>query len=164
MGFIYLLYNDAGFGYIGQTSKDMNTRIAEHKSKGNKCRSKILGEFDWLVLEEVADEDLLDFERYYYDVYNEMFPDMLVNRNVPLRTKKEGAKATYKKYRDKKLEYCRIYNEANKEKILEYSRDYREANKEKMLVSQRDNYAVNKEKVNQRRRELYRNKRKLITN
>jgi len=164
MGFIYLLYNDAGFGYIGQTSGTMNKRIKDHKGKSNSCCSKKLGEFYWLMLEEAPNEDLLDFERYYYDIYNEMFPGMLVNRNVPLRNKKEGAKASYKKYRDKKLEYCRIYNEANKEKILEYSRDYREVNKEKILVSQRDYYAVNKEKVNQRRRELYRNKRKLITN
>ena len=118
MGFIYLLYNDAGYGYIGQTSRrTMNKRIKDHKKKENKCRSKILGEFEWLVLEEVANEDLLDFESYYYDIYNEMFPNMLVNGCVPLRTKKEGRRVSY---------------ESNKEKILASQRDYREANKEKL--------------------------------
>ena len=121
MGFIYLLYNDAGYGYIGQTSRrTMNQRIKDHKKKENKCRSKILGEFEWLVLEEVANEDLLDFESYYYDIYNEMFPNMLVNRCVPLRTKKEGQRLYYEVNKEGISNKKRIYHKANKGKLAEY--------------------------------------------
>ena len=120
MGFIYLLYNDAGYGYIGQTSGTMNARIARHKRKCNECRSKNLAEFDWLVLEEVANEDLLDFESYYYDIYNEMFPNMLVNRCVPLRTKKEGQRLYYEVNKEGISNKKRIYHKANKGKLAEY--------------------------------------------
>ena len=144
MGFIYLLYNDAGYGYIGQTSRSMSIRISHHKHKSNTCKSKILGEFEWLVLEEVPNEDLQDFERYYYDIYNEMFPDMLVNKCVPLRTEKEHNEAN----KEKRLARQRVYNEANKEKLSTKMRIYREVNKEKIAEYRRD----------------YHNKRKLITN
>lgn len=141
MGFIYLLYNAAGNGYIGQTKLSMKRRLRVHYADSNSCSSKRLGEFEWLVLEEVANEDLLDFERYYYDMYSELFPGMLVNRCKPLNTRieyetlnklkiKEQLKNSNKIYREANIELikekCKINYEANKDKILARNRAYKE--------------------------------------
>ncbi len=131
MGFIYLLYNDAGYGYIGQTSLTMKKRIAVHNYVGNLSSSNKLGAFEWLVLEEVPNKDLADFERYYYDMYSELFPGMLVNVCVPLRHHLE----TVRDYRRSHKEQIKIARRAtylaNKEQIKAETKAWREKNREK---------------------------------
>lgn len=122
MGFIYLLYNAAGNGYIGQTKQTMEQRLTVHNADSNKCSSNTLGVFEWLVLEEVANEDLMDFERYYYDMYNEMFPGMLVNKLVPLTDAKENKK-----------KYMKIYNQGRKEKKRIYDKAYNQTKKKNII-------------------------------
>jgi len=148
MGFIYLLYNATGNGYIGQTNQTMVKRIYGHKDKYNHCRSKTLGVFEWLVLEEVANEDLPDFERYYYDMYNEMFPGMLVNKLVPLTDTKENTKK---------------YNKANKERKLEYSKSYYQQNKARLNEKNKNYNQVKREEINKKHRELYHKKKGIIS-
>tara|TARA_R110000868_G_C10739286_1_gene752250 strand:+ start:219 stop:572 length:354 start_codon:yes stop_codon:yes gene_type:complete len=84
MGCIYLLYNEAGYGYIGQT-KNIKRRLREHKKKTEHSHSKMLGEWECEVLEECENDCLLDYEKYWYDFYNELFPYMLVNKIIPLQ-------------------------------------------------------------------------------
>ena len=149
MGFIYLLYNAAGNGYIGQTKQTMVKRIYSHKDKYNHCSSKTLGVFEWLVLEEVANEDLLDFERYYYDMYNEMFPGMLVNKLVPLTDANENQKKYNKANKEKKKVYCQSYYQSNKARLDEKTKIYNQAKREE---------------INKKHRELYHKKKNIIPN
>jgi hypothetical protein len=100
MSCIYLLYNEAGYGYIGKTT-NIKKRLRLHEDEMNATRSKLLGEWKCEVLEKVDNDCLDDYERYYYDMYNEMFPNMLVNKYKPLRTKKEWDSLNKPKYYEK---------------------------------------------------------------
>ena len=124
MGWIYLLYDEAGKGYIGQTV-DIKRRLIGHKSTSNTTCSKYLGEWQCEILEEVEDDCLEDFEKYWYDFYNELFPGMLVNYKQPLRSQKEKHKKYYEDNREKVNEKNRKYVENNREKINENNRRYR---------------------------------------
>jgi predicted GIY-YIG superfamily endonuclease len=135
MGWIYLLYDEAGKGYIGQT-RNIKQRLFGHKNKGNKTCSKYLGEWQCEILEEVEDDCLEDFERYWYDFYNELFPGMLVNKCQPLLSRKES----HKKWR-----------ENNSENISKYQKKYREENLENVRKKQLENtkrYRLNKKLKN----------------
>lgn len=128
MGWIYLLYDEAGKGYIGQTT-NINKRLSVHKSTSNDTCSKYLGEWKCERLEEVENDCLEDFERYWYDFYNEMFPGMLVNKQQPQASGKERQK----KHRESNKKY-RINNLENiREKEREYAIKYRLNKKLKKL-------------------------------
>ena len=134
MGFIYLLYNEKGEGYIGQT-RNIKNRIARHRSPcGDSSSSKLLGDFEWLILEEVENDCLNDYEQYYYDLYKN---DGLVNRCRPGNTQ---------------AEYHKIYQKNNREKVNEANRKSAEKHKEtkRLWLLNRD-----KEQRNARERELY---------
>tara|TARA_R110000868_G_C10511354_1_gene732139 strand:+ start:139 stop:519 length:381 start_codon:yes stop_codon:yes gene_type:complete len=112
MGYIYLLYNEEGYGYIGQTV-NIKRRIKDHKSKNQNTNSKQLGKFKCEILEECDNDYLMDYEQYYYDMYNDMFPNMLVNKYRPNQTFKEYCIKNYKKrieYRENRKEQKKIYN------------------------------------------------------
>ena len=96
MGVIYLLYNDAGYGYIGKT-KHIKMRKYQHNSNSQKSTAKLLGEWKCEILEKVENADLNDYERYYYDMYNDMFPNMLVNKRVPNSSYNETQKRRQEK-------------------------------------------------------------------
>ena len=67
MGIIYLLYNKEGFGYVGKTNK-LRDRIRQHRFSNQNTKSKLLGEFEYMVIEDFENEDDSDSaERYYYD-------------------------------------------------------------------------------------------------
>jgi hypothetical protein len=119
MGYIYLLYNDEGKGYIGRTEKTIRKRILGHNAPSNKCCSKLLGKFEYEILEEVDNDYLYDYEQYYYDMYNEMFPNMLINKSRPKQSPSEYYnvnKAIIKKRQSK-------YQKDNKDKLNEYNRN-----------------------------------------
>jgi hypothetical protein len=126
---IYLLFNEEGLGYIGKT-KDLHNRLNNHKHtiKYNKnCSSKKLGlKYDCLILEEVEEEDLVDYERYYYDMYYDMFGDKLVNDYKPLRTLKEY----YETHKQELNEKNKEYRQKHKEEISEYQKEYNDKHKE----------------------------------
>jgi hypothetical protein len=121
MGVIYLLYNEEGKGYIGQT-KNIKKRLNRHHNK-SQTRSELLGDFKCEILEECDNDYLADYEQYYYDMYNEMFPNMLVNRNRPSQTVKEWIKKNpekikqrQKRYRETHKEQIKIRNTKSREK------------------------------------------------
>ena len=127
MGVIYLLYNDDGYGYIGRT-ENLKQRLIAHKSKGEKTNSKRLGSWKCEILEECADDCLVDYERYWYDFYNELFPNMIVNNKVPNSSYIE----TQKRRRDKErkinsLKPKRVYKrDTNRISKKDYDVIYRE--------------------------------------
>ncbi len=133
MGCIYLLYNEEGRGYIGQTT-NIKKRLKEHKNKKEMSNSKLLGVWKCEILEEVDDDCLADYERYYYDMYNEMFPNMLVNKKIPLLTKKESSnkwkEANKEYYKEIQKDWCK----KNPEKIKEAKKRFR-AKKREQLIS-----------------------------
>jgi hypothetical protein len=145
MGVIYLLYNDEGYGYIGQTINLYN-RLRKHKHsikiKSKGCRSHLLGaDFKCEILEEVPNDYLYDYEQYYYDMYYDMFKEMIVNKMRPLNTRKEyeeknsnKAKIRKKIWREKNADYVKVkkkeYNIENADAVNEYHKKYRDENKE----------------------------------
>ena len=108
--------------------------------------SKILTQpFSHLVLEQIEDEDNLDFaERCYIKLYKDLYGDKLVNTIIPLRTKKE-------------------YNNDNREKIKIYKREYRNNNREKIKIQKREYEIKNREKTLEiKKRTYYKNKDKIL--
>jgi predicted GIY-YIG superfamily endonuclease len=132
MGFIYLLYNDEGKGYIGRT-KNIERRIYGHKSNKNTTNSKLLGTFKCEILEICENDCLYDYERYYYDMYNEMFPNMIVNERIPLQTQKEW----YENNADRLSALQKERNKKNPEKKVEQRKKWLENNAEKMKQYQK---------------------------
>tara|TARA_R110000868_G_scaffold189519_1_gene432518 strand:- start:444 stop:899 length:456 start_codon:yes stop_codon:yes gene_type:complete len=131
MGWIYLLYDEAGKGYIGQTT-DIRERLYRHKSTSNDTYSKYLSEWQCEILEEVENDCLEDFEGYWYNFYNELFPGMLVNKIQPGITAKESEKKYRENNPEKIRESKKKYNENNPEKVRESQKKYRENNREKI--------------------------------
>ena len=122
-GCIYLLEDSDGKGYIGSTC-NLKNRLRQHKENKNKCSSKCLKpDFECTILEEFDNEDDLDYaERFYYDLYKNLYGDKIVNRCRPLQTRKEYNeihKELYKKYYEEHKAKILEYYEANKDKILE---------------------------------------------
>ena len=114
---VYLLEDCNGNGYIGST-RYFKRRLAEHKNNThNYCKSNLLAKpFNHLVLEEYEDEDnMLVGEQFYIKLYKSLYGDKLLNKAIPLRTKKE-------------------YNYENKDVILEYHKIYRETHKDKIKL------------------------------
>ena len=149
MSCIYLLYNDEGYGYIGKTT-NIKERLKYHKRKSNDCSSTQLGgNFKHLILEEVAKEDLCDYEQYYYDMYNDMFKGMLVNTQRPLNTIKHYAKEYYKQHTDTIKEYRQQHAEKIKEERKKYNA--LRINREKNTEKERLRYEKNKEQIKLRR-------------
>jgi len=102
VGYIYsLTCSNPNLIYYGSTTKSLNERLINHRSK--KCTSRIL--FEWgnvkiNMLEEIEFEDkqeLLDRESYYIRNLK------CVNKVIPNRTVKEYRDDYYKKNRDEIL-------------------------------------------------------------
>ena len=109
---VYILFNIEGFYYIGQTT-NLKRRLSEHKwnfKNRQDCSSIKLGEdWDYEILEECAEEDLCEAERFYYDFYQEIDSEHCVNFEVPMRTKAEY-NAQHSNERYDKLKQWRINN------------------------------------------------------
>ena len=139
MGVIYLLYNEKGEGYIGKSTK-FNKRLQKHKHWSETSSSTLLGKFEWLILEEVPNDWLDDYEQYYYDLYKE---DGLVNKCRPQNTQKE---------------WMQHYQKINREKCNEANRKSYQKHKETRLLKDQNR---DKEKRNAREKELYKLKKSL---
>lgn len=127
MGCVYLLYDADGNGYIGKTTNIQN-RIRTHKcSKINKTHSRYFDNFEYLVLEEFDDEDSMKVgEDFYIRLYKSLYGDKLLNKQIPLQSKKER----YKKYKEQHKINCKKWRENNKHKIKECNENRREQIKE----------------------------------
>jgi predicted GIY-YIG superfamily endonuclease len=132
---VYLLEDCNGFGYIGSTC-NLKQRLRQHK-RNNDCMSKILTQpYSHLVLEEIEDKDNLEFaERFYIKLYKSLWGDKLLNKIIPLQTKKE------------------YYNE-NRERIKQYKKEYLNENREKIKQQKKEWYIDNKEKIKEHRSQI----------
>lgn len=154
MACVYLLEDCNGFGYIGSTI-NLKRRLCCHKCKNNGSKSKYLTQpFECLVLEEIEDEDNLEFaEQFYIKLYKDLYGEQLLNITIPLRTDKEyyidnrdkikdNHSKRYKNNIEKEIQRQKIYRKNNKEKIAEYYQN----NKEKKKAYRKKYYMENREK------------------
>ena len=89
--------------YVGSTIQNLSRRISRHRCKQNTCRSKELFEAcgDTVkveVLEEVAVNDRRQLERIEVS-YLKKYQDIVVNRNMPYRDRKERYRQNIDKMR-----------------------------------------------------------------
>ena len=151
-GKIYKLINDElGLTYYGSTTTTLTKRLCGHKSKSNKCKSKLLfteGAVEIFLVEEFPCENkdqLNQRERFYIE------NNACVNKKIPGRTlkeyreaNKEAIKEQSKEYREANKEAIKEYYEANKEVIKEqhkeYQKEYREANKETLAEKHKEKF------------------------
>jgi hypothetical protein len=150
--------------YIGSTTQTLSKRLIDHNS-GYKCyllkKSKyvssydlcILGDIRIILIEECPCDNLNQLkarERHHIDI-NKL---LLVNRNIPNRTKAECDKAYSEKNKEHLAEKHKEYYQDNKEKLLTKATEYRENNEKKVSDCKKDWYRRNKEKVLAQRAEF----------
>ena len=141
--------------YIGSTILPIHRRLILHKSKTkqniNNCLSRLIVCYDDAIIEcieEVAlnykkDIKLKQRERYYI----ELNKDNVVNKQKPLRTKKEYADENKDYFKQLRKEHY----EANKDIISLKQKEYREANKDIINERGRKYNQANKDKIAERR-------------
>ena len=102
MGIVYMLCcKTTGEAYYGSTTTDWKRRLNNHCKKDNRCVSKQIiarNNYEFIILEEVDDEQLLIREKYYITT----FP--CINKLSPLRTKEEQLQHFKQRYQDHKEE------------------------------------------------------------
>jgi len=167
-----LVCSQTGKKYIGSTCQKLCQRLAQHRAMSNKCSSKNLINPKIYLLTYVpcdSKEELHAIERLYIE-NNEC-----INKEIPLRTKKEyyqdnqehilekskkyrennkeKVKATKKKYYQNNQEQIsekhKAYKQDNPEKVKAYSKKYTENHKEQIKEYQKQFYKDNKEQINQ---------------
>jgi hypothetical protein len=150
--------------YVGSTT-NFTKRKNHHKSNTTNinCKDYTLFKYEFIrqhggwdnftmiEIEKVIDCDdgneLRARERYYVETLK-----ATLNKKIPGRTKKE---------------YCKLYNEENKEKMKTYCDEHKEfkknsdklryeQNKEQIKEKSKLNYEQNKEQINQQRRNKFR--------
>jgi hypothetical protein len=146
---VYLLYNSAGYCYIGQTT-DIRQRLAGHRYNlkiDGVCSSKFLGpDYDYEILEELDAEDLHDAEKFYYEFWSELCPGMIVNRWTPGRTGLEYRAEN----RDEINARQRLYNAQNRDKINAKKKLRYTVNRDKISTKNKLRYAENRDEINAR--------------
>ena len=150
--------------YIGSTCNDLRFRKWEHKSKGNRCSSKILFEkYDDVRIELIEDYPCNNKAELNKKEGEYIRENNCLNKNISGRTKKqynEDNKEKDKEYREKNkekiAEYKREYALKNREKLIEYQKEWRENNREKITEQKREYALKNREKRNEQERERYR--------
>ena len=132
-GKIYKLVNDElNLTYYGSTCTPLYKRLYQHKTKSNKCSSKILfekGEVKIYLVEKFPCNDRIELnqkERYYIENND------CVNKRIPARTKKERNKIYRENNKDLIKKKDKEYRENNKDKINKRKKEYRENNKDKI--------------------------------
>jgi hypothetical protein len=139
------LNGEEGDIYIGSTTqKYLSSRMNQHRSnyikKRNICKSHSM--FDKygiencnIILLEIVNVnnkmELQQREAYYIKLLK------CINKNIPLRTKKEWKEDNKEHYMNK----CKEYREANKEQ----KKEYYETNKETILEKAKEHYETNKD-------------------
>ena len=147
--------------YIGHTT-DMRKRKWGHKSS---CNNETIKSYNYYVYQFIRDNngwdnwDMIEVERFEAIDGNDAKKrerywieelKATLNRQLPLRTKKEGKKVYYENNKENHKEYSKYYYENNKEKIIEKKKIYRNNNKEKIIENSKDYYENNKEKIKEK--------------
>lgn len=115
--------------YFGHTCIALSQRFSIHKSKNNKCKSKIViekGDAVIMLVENFPcqDDDEASAREKYYIINN-----VCVNKNIPARTQDE-IKQRQNEYRQANLdsikEKMKEYQTNNKDKMKKYIKKYHE--------------------------------------
>jgi predicted GIY-YIG superfamily endonuclease len=96
IGVVYLLTSiETGMGYIGSTI-NLTQRLRNHRRKKyNSCRSKMLGRFTCLILEEFIDDDITDEDEFKFKLelverkWQDLYWGYLVNKKRSQITREE---------------------------------------------------------------------------
>ena len=141
--FIYKIVCDTGLTYFGSTFNNLDKRLYQHKYNFQRWKEgkyaylssfKVLENENYKIIavEEVDVNDkreLHERERFYIENFE------CVNRNVPLRTRKEyyqsNKERIAKYYQDNKDRIAKYYQD-NREKKVQYQRDYIKKYKSKL--------------------------------
>jgi len=116
MGVVYMiLCLTTGEIYYGSTKRDWKERLGDHRNnKGNHSTSanQIISRknYEFIVLEEVDDDQLLIRERYYIDT----FP--CINQRRPFRTDED--KLEYDKQQKAELRKNKEYNDKQRQHAI----------------------------------------------
>ena len=120
-----IVCNQTGLTYIGACTTSLSARIACHKQqlkKGRSCTSyRVLEHEDFSII-LVEDfpcerrEQLLQRERFWIDNTD------CVNKNLPLRTKKEY----YEDNKEQIIANQLVWNNENRDKLYGYQRKYKQ--------------------------------------
>jgi len=167
MACVYLLEDCNGFGYIGSTI-NFRQRLHQHNSIRNKktCSKYLTKPFKSFILEKIEDDDNLYFaEQFYIKLYKDLYGEKLLNKNTPLRTKKEWCnenreklnerrKQYYIENKDKQSEAKKEYYIENKNMILHHCKIYRDENKDKIKTRDKIYYNKNKDKILERQSKI----------
>ena len=154
-GVIYLLTSiETGRGYIG-SSINLEQRLRNHKNKSETTRSKLLGPFTHMILDEVIDDDITDKDEFKVKLelverkWQDLYWGNLVNVNRVQVTPEEIIDR-FKKWNEKyKLENIEEKKEYNAGYYAKYSEEYKkryEENSDKIKESQAEYRKINYEK------------------
>jgi len=128
MPYIYALRNrTTDLVYYGSTTRDLNTRLIEHRNEKKQITSNQITSCPTAyieLVEEVSEEDRLVRERWWIE------NNPCVNERLPTQTPAEWYQANLEKQRANHREYYH----ANKEQILAKTRA-RRANSRRRLPS-----------------------------
>ena len=155
-GKIYKLVNDElNLTYYGSTCNELRKRLYGHKTKVNKCCSKIMfesGEVKIYLVEKFPcnDKSELNQKERYYIENNEC-----INKNIPNRTPKEWYIEWYKNNGKELKEKERERYKKNKEKINNKHSEYYLKNKEKLIKKQKEYTEKNKQKIKEYHKQYY---------
>ena len=107
-----IVCDETGLVYYGSTTQKLCERLAQHKRKGNGCKTKEMKNPKIYLIEYFpcnTKEELTKRERWFIENIE------CCNKKIPTRTPKEYREDNKEKLKEKKKEY----NEANKDKIKE---------------------------------------------
>jgi hypothetical protein len=151
--------HDEGDVYYGSTTKEyLSQRMDGHRRKFNRkagmCSSQVLFqkygvENCVIILLESVDAKTNDELKAVEAKY--IINNLCVNKQVPLRTKKQYRIDTA----DNIKERDRVYRDANKDKIKEINRIYIDGNVEKIREQRKVYYDANRDKIKEKDRQRY---------
>ena len=81
MGFIYILNFPSMKSYVGQTTRSLATRFAEHRQNDSNCilLKRAIDKYGWdsitIISNEVMDEELDDQEEFLIDSLRTLSPN-----------------------------------------------------------------------------------------
>ena len=128
-GQVYLLTSiETGMGYVGSTINLVHRLCVHRNEKYNNCRSKLLGRFTHLILEEVIDDDITDKDEFLILLgllerkWQDFYWGYLVNKKRSQVTQEEHSeqiKENMAKYYAEHSEYFKEYSTKSHEEHSE---------------------------------------------
>jgi len=164
IGYVYkIISNETDKCYIGSTTKSINERFSNHKSK---YKMYVNGKYHYVtsfdiikyddaiivLIDEIEFEDKQELHKLEGKYIREL---NCVNKIICGRTKKEYKKEYSEKNKEYIKQYDKEYRDKNKEYKKQLMKDYRDKNKEKMKEYMKKYREENTDKIKQQRKEYY---------